>query len=324
MEKGATIITGDPPPSVREPVAADCNPARRYLDRLAPGSRRTQLVALDRIAALMSRDQTSAVDLPWHRLDQHHTERIRSALALKYAPTTANRMLAALRGVLKAAWQLGLMDADAYHRATAIDNVPWFISPRGRVLSAEEIGAVFAACNRDGTPAGIRDSALLTVLFAGGLRRSEAVSLDVRDYDASSGALTVRATRDNRERVVYATDGAAQALERWLAIRGTSPGPLFVPVNRGQKILVREQRMADQSVHRMLQKRGEQAGIRAFSAQDLRRSFISGLLEEGVDIATVQRLAGHCSVLTTQRYDRRSTASQRGLARMLEVPIRRP
>jgi len=305
---------------VPQSLAADRNPALLYLARLAPGSRRTQQVALDRIAALLSRDEAGAVDLPWHLLDAQQTQRIRNALALRYAPTTANRMLAALRGVLKEAWQLGLMDADTYHHAVAVENVPWFTSPRGRVLSPQDVHALFEACDRDRTPAGIRDAALLTVLFAGGLRRSEAVALDVRDYDVSSGALTVRGMQDSRERMVYATAGAAQALKRWIAIRGTDPGPLFVPINRGQKVLLRERRMADQSVHKVVLKRGEQAGVRAVSCQDLRRSFISGLLEAGVDIATVQRLAGHCSVLTTQRYDRRSEASQRGLARMLEVP----
>jgi integrase/recombinase XerD len=315
------IITEQTSTAVEQPPAAVDNPVLRYLNHLAPGSRRTQRVALDRIAALLSRDEVTAVDLPWHGLDQHQTESIRSALALRYAPTTANRMLAALRGVLKEAWQLGLMDADTYHRAASVDNVPWFTAPRGRVVSREEIEALFAACDRDGTPAGTRDAALLTVLYAGGLRRSEVVALDVRDYDLSTGALTVRSTTDSRERTIYATAGAALALERWITVRGTDPGPLFVPINRGQKILLREQRMADQSVHRMLQKRGEQAGVRAFSSQDLRRSFISGLLDEGVDIATVQRLAGHCSVLTTQRYDRRNEASRRGIARMLEVPV---
>lgn len=305
---------------VSEPVASDRNPALLYLDRLAPGSKRTQRVALDRIAELLSRGESTAIDLPWHRLDAHQTQHLRSALALRYAPTTANRMLAALRGVLKEAWQLGLMDAETYHHAAAVENVPWFTSPRGRALSDAEIRALFAVCDREGSPAGIRDAALLTVLFAGGLRRSEAVALDVRDYDATSGALTVRGTQDSRERIVYATGGAARALERWIAIRGNDPGPLFVPINRGQKVLLRERRMADQSVHKVLLKRGEQAGIPAFSSQDLRRSFISGLLDAGVDIATVQRLAGHCSVLTTQRYDRRSEASHRELARMLEVP----
>lgn len=307
--------------SARQPLAADRNPALVYLGRLASGSQRTQRVALDRVAALVSRDGASALDLPWHQLGQHQTERIRSALALRYAPTTANRMLAALRGVLKEAWKLGLMDADTYHRAAAVENVPWFTSPRGRVLSYEEIEAVFAACDRDRTPAGRRDAALLTVLYAGGLRRSEVTALDMRDYDRPAGALTVGGSTDNRERTIYASAGAARALEGWIAVRGANPGPLFVPINRAQKILLREQRMADQSIYAVLRKRGEQAGVDAFTCQDLRRSFISGLLDQGVDIATVQRLAGHCSVLTTQRYDRRSESSKHGLARMLEVPV---
>lgn len=322
LQEAAINTTQQGKALVPHTLQADRNPTLLYLARLAPGSRRTQKVALDRIAALLTREETTAVDLPWHLLDASQTQHIRSALTLRYAPTTANRMLAALRGVLREAWQLGLVDADRYQRAVAVENVPWFTPPRGRVLSQDEIRALFEACDRDGTPAGIRDAALLTILFAGGLRRSEVVALDVRDYDVASGALTIRSTQDSRERIVYATAGAAQTLERWIAIRGTVPGPLFVPINRGQKLLTRERRMADQSVHKVLQKRGEQAGVAAFSCQDLRRSFISGLLDAGVDLVTVQRLAGHCSVLTTQRYDRRSEFSQRGLAQMLEVPAR--
>lgn len=321
MQEGVIDTVQPPRAPELSSLPSEQNPALLYLARLAPGSRRTQRAALDRIAALLSRDGATAVDLPWHLLGHDQIESLRSALPLRYAPTTTNRMLAALRGVLKESWRLGLMDADTYHRVVTVENVPWFTSPRGRVLTGDEIHALFEVCDRDMSPAGRRDAALLTVLFAGGLRRSESVALDVRDYDVSNGAMTVRGTGQSRERVVYATAGAAEVLARWIAIRGAEPGPMFVPINRAQKVLLRERRMADQSVHRVLLKRGEQAGIPAFSCQDLRRSFISGLLDAGVDIATVQRLAGHCSVLTTQRYDRRSTDSQRGLARMLEVPL---
>jgi site-specific recombinase XerD len=304
-----------------QPLAGDRNPAARYLARLAPGSSRTQRAALDRIAALLSDGKATALGMPWHLLNGQQTQAIRRDLAAGYAPTTTNRALAALRGVLKEAWRLGLMDAEAYHRASSVENVPWYTPPRGRDLGTGEIEALFAACASDPTPAGVRDAALLAVLYGGGLRRSEVIALGVGDYNSSNGALTVRSTRRNRERIVYATSGAAQALERWIMLRGTDPGPLFVPVNKGQKILVRDQRMSDQSIHRVLLKRGRQAGITAFSCQDLRRTFISRLLEAGADLATVQRLAGHCSVTTTQRYDRRSEVSQRELARMLEVPV---
>lgn len=277
-------------------------------------------MALDRIAALMSGNTATAMEMPWHLLDADHTGAIRTDLHSQYAPTTTNRMLAALRGVLKEAWRLGLMDVETYHRATALQNVPWSTPPRGRTLSDQEIRKLFEACANDPTPAGVRDAALLTVLYAGGLRRSEVVALDIRDYDTSSGALTVQDDQVHRERVVYARNGAAETLNRWATARGTAPGPLFVPINKASKILIADQRMNDQSIYRVLVKRGEQAGVATFSAQDLRRTFITRLLESGADISTVQRLAGHASAITTQRYDRRSRAVQSELARMLDVP----
>ena len=217
-------------------------------------------MALDRMAALMTGEAAAATEMPWHLLDAEHTAALRTTIARRYAPATTNRMLAALRGVLKEAWRLGLMDAEAYHHATRLKNVPWANTPRGRTLSDLEIVLLFQACARDPSPAGVRDTALLTVLYAGGLRRSEVVALDVSDYDASSGALTIRSAQGSRERTVYAKDQAARVLDQWIALRGPTPGPLFVPINKGSKILVGERRMNDQSIYQVLAKRGEQAG----------------------------------------------------------------
>ncbi|HLJ66363.1 MAG TPA: site-specific integrase [Chloroflexota bacterium] len=292
----------------------------RYLRRLEAGSRRTQRAALDQIAALISDGASSADDLSWHLLTEQDTDTLRRQLAERYVPATANRMLAALRGVLKEAWLLGLMDAERYYRASNIANLPRSRPPRGRVLAGIELRALFGACLGDPTPAGARDAALLTVLYAGGLRRSEASALDVRDYDAPSGALTIRGTNDARTRTLYAFDDAAAVLNRWIRYRGEAPSPLFVPIDKAGRILVRDERMREQSIYRALLKRAEQAGVERFSCHDLRRTFITRLLESGADISTVQRLAGHCSIATTQLYDRRTEASRRDLARMLTVP----
>jgi integrase len=306
-------------PDIPSP-ADESNPVLLYLARLAPASGRTQREALDRIARFVTDGQAPATAVQWQFLTGEQTHAIRRELSVRYAPTTTNRLLAALRGVLKETWRLGLMDPAAYRAAIAVENVPWSTPPRGRTLADDEIKALFAACALDPTPAGVRDAALLTVLYGGGLRRSEAATLDLRDYDPANGALTIRGTLRNRERVVYATEGSAEALARWIRLRGTDPGPLFVPINKAGKILVRDERLREQSIYRALLKRGEQAGVVAFSCQDLRRSFIARLLEAGADLATVQRLAGHCSVTTTQRYDQRSEVSRRELARMLRVP----
>ncbi len=74
--------------------------------------------------------------------------------------------------------------------------------PAGRALSRGEVAALLEVCSRDETAAGVRDAALVALLVAGGLRRSEAVMLDLGDYDRESGALKVRG-KGGKERVTY-------------------------------------------------------------------------------------------------------------------------
>ena len=115
--------------------------------------------------------RTGAVDVEPHG----HTAAVRAFLAEKYAPAMANKCLAALRGVLKAAWRLRQMPTDEYQRARDIPTVRGESLPRGRALSRGELHALFAVCMEDEQIKGARDAALLAVLYGGGLRRSEAV-----------------------------------------------------------------------------------------------------------------------------------------------------
>jgi integrase/recombinase XerD len=145
------------------------------------------------------------------------------------------------------------------------------------------------------------------------------VGLDLCDYDATTGALIVEAGKGNKDRQLFAGSGAAQAVCEWMAVRRTAPGPLFVPINKSGRLIAR--RLSDKAIVHILKERAAEATIKAFSPHDLRRSFISGLLSSGVDLVTVSAMAGHASVTTTAKYDRRGEEAKRQAAERLIIPF---
>ena len=309
-------------PEVLAPIAcplASQHPPSVYLASLASGSRRAMTQALDTIAHLLTGGRCNSATLPWPNLRYQHNAAIRATLADRYASATANKMLAALKGVLKAAWRLGQMDTESYLRAVDISSVRGSTLPRGRALGAGEMSALFTACTSDSSARGARDAALLGVLYGSGLRRSEAVALDVTDYEAETGSLTVRSGKGNKARLVYVADGAREALTAWLCARGRKSGPLFVPVFASGRMKAR--RLNDQAVMDILCKRAREARVQNVSPHDLRRTFISNLLGAGADLVTVQKMAGHANVTTTARYDRRDEVSKRKASQLIHVPV---
>jgi site-specific recombinase XerD len=308
----------EPETAVAPPGSGDPHPAAVYLARLGPGSRRAMRQALDTIAAILTGGTFDADGPFWPALRYPHTAAVRAALAGRYRPATANKMLAALRGVLQECWRLGLMSAEEYQRARDLKTIKAETLPRGRALTLGEIGSLFAVCAQDPRPAGARDAALIAVLYGGGLRRSEAVQLNLADYTPASAEIRVLAGKGRKDRVLFLTGGAAEALNDWLALRGDEPGPLFYAVRKGGAVVPR--RLTDQAVMHILAQRGEQCGVLAFAPHDLRRSFITDLLEAGADTFVVQQLAGHSDPKTTKRYDRRGEGAKRKAAQLLHVP----
>ncbi len=304
-------------------LPADQNPALVYLARQAPGSgRRSLRRALQTIAAWLTDGQLGAEALPWSLLRYQHCAAIRTALAQRYAPATANHHLCALRGVLKEAWRLGQLDAESYHRAIDLEPVRGETLPAGREIEPGELQALFDIIALGGDdPLGARDAALLSLLYGGGLRRSEAALLDLSDYDRNTGALKIRRGKGKKARLVYATNGAQDALETWLEHRGDEPGPLLTAVRKGGQVTLR--RLSPQSVYDAMRRRADQAGLRALSPHDFRRTFIGDLLDRGADISAVQKLAGHANPATTTRYDRRGVRAKRHAAELLVVPYKR-
>jgi site-specific recombinase XerD len=277
------------------------------------------LRALNLIAEIASSGKQNALTLAWQELRYQHTAAIASALVERgYRPATVNQALSGLRSVLYHAWKLGLMTSEDYQRAKDVKNRRAETLPRGRALAKTELTTLIKTCQSENTPAGTRDAALIGVMYGTGLRRSEVVKLELKDYKANTTALTIRGAKGGKDRLVYVKGGAAKALTGWLTLRGEEAGVLFCPIHKSGKIRIEP--MTDQSIMKILKKRGLQADVEPFSPHDLRRTFISDLLDAGADIATVQKLAGHASVTTTARYDRRGEEAKSKATDLLNVP----
>ena len=291
------------------PVPLALHPAAVYLDSLGSDrSKATMVAGLDIMAKLLTNGECGAMTLNWAALRYRHTAALRSALEKKYAPASVNQMLCALRRVLKEALRLDLIDSQDYSKAVDIKSIKQSGKPRGRALSPQEIAALMTSCSGNSS-VDVRDTALIAILRGGGIRRAEAVNLDSADFNLSTGALEIREGKGKKDRTVYLPESAHALVEKWLNLRGEEPGPLLFPIRKGGEIQFR--RMTDDGVLKILQRRAQLAGVDSFSPHDFRRTFCSDLLDAGVDIVTVQKLAGHASPVTTAKYDRRGEETKR-------------
>ena len=326
------------------------NPATVYLARLAPGSRRTMRGALATVAAICAPDADPPPDpeaFPWPAFRAEHAKAVRAALAERFKYTTANKTLSALRGVLREAWEIGLMETEHYHRAAAVRAVKGSTASAatGRSLARGELRALIEACltpvsPRQGdapilTEKGQRDAALVALGYGCGLRRDELATLMVGDLDLVQRRVVVRG-KGNKERVVPIPPGAFHALRDYLAIRVEglvdargeaslltslyNETPLFVRTRRGGGLDRNADTLTGQAVYHVLKTRAAEASVEAFSPHDLRRSYVGDLLDEGADLSVAQQLAGHASPTTTAGYDRRGERAKEQAASRLDVP----
>src|SRR5690349_18630991 len=187
------------------PLPLDQNAAAVYIASLpADTGKRSQAQALRVIAQFFGASLSS---LDWGSLRYQHTAAVRAHLSTVYAPATANKMLSALRQTLKQAWLLGQMSVDDYMRAAKLEPVTGETEPAGRYLSRDEIKSMMDACRLDtNTAAGIRDRAMIALMYIALLRREEVAKLSLSDYISSTGELRVNGKR-SKERTDYIANG---------------------------------------------------------------------------------------------------------------------
>ena len=259
--------------------------------------------------------------MPWEKLRYEHVQAIQTKLAEEgLAPATVNKAMAAIRGTLKAAWRLDLMTGEEYSKAHDVRLVSGSRLPAG-CLSPEEIVFLFSSTQKDTTPCGARDVAILALGYAAGLRRAEIASLDFDQITEEGEYIAVKVIgKGNKQRVVYLNNGGLAAVRNYLKVRGEEPGALFYAGRKGGK-LIQGQRMTDQGVYGVILRRAKAAGIENVSPHDLRRTFVSNLLELGVDLVSTSQLCGHSNVQTTAKYDRRTEETKKRASKVLRVPV---
>jgi site-specific recombinase XerC len=251
-----------------------------------------------------------------------HVVHVRTRLVLKGAsPTTVNLTLTALRQTARAAKQLGQLSSED---AQAIWEVPGVRSerlPRGRMLQPKEKDALFAACERDESPAGRRDACLIALMLSAGLRREECAQLNLAGVDLPGQQLRLIG-KGGREATVRLIGEASDAIADWICVRGAKPGALLLPISWTGR--VRCGRLSGQDVYRIVVRRAAEAGIPHCTPHDLRRTFISELLDLSNDQTTVQELARHKNLSTTARYNRRGERAKVETISGLRILYKRP
>lgn len=168
------------------------------------------------------------------------------------------------------------------------------------LISPKELKRLLAAPDTK-TIEGMRDAAILELLFSTGLRISELCALSIDDVDLSRDEFSVRGKGD-KIRVVFLSDTARTALQRYLAARKDMDSALFV--RYGHKAKAGDDlRIHPRAVQRLLKKYAAIAGItRKVTPHVIRHSFATDLLSNGADLRSVQALLGHAHIGTTQVY----------------------
>jgi integrase/recombinase XerD len=221
---------------------------------------------------------------------------IRDTMAAGLSPTSTARLVAAVRGFyrfLRVTGRIAENPADDLQAPRAFLALP-------RFLSSKEVDALLGAPDVS-TPRGLRDRALIEVLYATGLRVSELVGLRVTDLRADEGYLQCLG-KGSKQRIVPLGDEAMYWVARYLRdarpalARGKESARLFLNARDGKGL-------TRLGFWKLLKAYGRQAGVRShLSPHVVRHSFATHLLDRGADLRAIQVMLGHADLSTTQIY----------------------
>jgi integrase/recombinase XerD len=239
----------------------------------------------------------SAEPLTWEQIDKNDI--INYILFLKerrYASSTVARKVAAIKSYFHFLRDEGVIGDDP----TLSLESPQVKKSLPKAISIEDVEKLLSEPAKSDSPKGLRDSALLEMLYATGMRVTELVSLDVSDVDLEAGTVLCSGKGD-RERIVPIYDRAAQMVSDYLAagrprLLSHADEPALFLNHRGE-------RLTRQGLWLIIKHYVESVGIQEeVTPHTLRHSFATHMLHGGAKLRDVQKLLGHANISTTQIY----------------------
>ncbi|MDO6620233.1 site-specific integrase [Shewanella sp. 6_MG-2023] len=297
-------------------------PTALFLSRLAPSGRRPLRSQLGTVRKLL-KWKGEVEDQPFHTLNYAQIEYIkRHKLDEGKSPRTINLVLFALKAIVKTGFLMGVVDDMQWRQVQAIKRLAINPSTKGKALSSCSVGQLINTCYLDKRYIGKRDCCILAIFLSTGLRRFELANLTVSDIQLDKHTLTVKSGKGKKPRKQPIPKWALTYITNWLNVRSHQAGSLFNPI--WNNVIKPDRGLSSAALYQIVKARTLAATGITISPHDLRRTFITELLNQSVDLSTASKLAGHANVTTTQIYDKRDESVMKEAIDLLNYQLDDP
>jgi site-specific recombinase XerD len=273
-----------------------------YINSLtSQSSRRSMSSLLDTIANhLSNEDIKSHEDYDWKGFRYHNVHSVLAHLnGLERSPKTMNNYLSCMKGVAKHLHKSKVITSDDFNNIQEIKGFTGSHDKKGKPIELIELNKLLDHCLQQDTIKSLRDATIIAITYGSGSRRSEVANLTISSYDKDKGILTIKG-KGNKVRRVELNVRVKDMLESWLDARGRDKGHLFTQIRKGDHIT--KNKISGQAVYNLVIERYKESGLKRLSPHDLRHTFATELLSNGVNIKIVQELLGHKNLETTANY----------------------
>lgn len=292
-------------------------PTECYLNNLAPTGRKAVISLIKSVKNTLLLSEKLAV-LPLHKLSFEQLSTLKQSLVFNNkSARTIQLTFQVIKAIAKTAFLMNLIEQHELEKFNVLKLPHIEPSLKGKSLTATQLKSILKQPYTSPSIINTRDIALLALMAGAGLRRSEVSALKLSDFSMADQLVVIHKGKGNRTRTQYLPVWVLEYLSSWLTVRGKNEGPLFCVVLNGRAIQARG--VSPETIYSVVTVRTSHVLGEKFTPHDMRRTYISSLLANGVDISTVSKLAGHKSIITTQLYDKRGADSLKRAVNTLSV-----